>query len=109
MILQVRFSSIQTPKNFIEDSRSTLFDSILYSDSEAAAEYYLFFDDLWKKEYLVFLTFSGNLLALNKLLTFVSSLFNSSNQMLKTHRQISKKRCFEKHCSCDKVFQFSAL
>ena len=42
MILQVRFSSIQTPKNFIEISRSTLFDSILYSDSEAAAEYYLF-------------------------------------------------------------------
>ena len=28
---------------------------------------------------------------------------------LKAHRQISKKRCFEKYCSCDKACQFSAL
>ena len=28
---------------------------------------------------------------------------------LKAHRQISKKRFFEKYCSCDKVCQFSAL
>ena len=28
---------------------------------------------------------------------------------LKTHRHISKKRCFEKYCSCDKACQFSAL
>ena len=41
-----------------------------------------FFDDLWKKEYLVFLTFSDNLLALNQLLTFVNSLFIFSNKML---------------------------
>ena len=28
---------------------------------------------------------------------------------LKAHRQISIKRCFEKHCSCDQACQFSAL
>ena len=28
---------------------------------------------------------------------------------LKAHRQISEKRCFEKYCSCDKAYQFSAL
>ena len=28
---------------------------------------------------------------------------------LKAHRQISKKRCFEKYCSCDQACQFSAL
>ena len=29
--------------------------------------------------------------------------------LLKTHRQISKKRCFEKYYSCDNVYQASAL
>ena len=28
---------------------------------------------------------------------------------LKAHRQISKKRCFGKYCSCDQACQFSAL
>ena len=28
---------------------------------------------------------------------------------LNVHRQISKKRFFEKYCSCDKACQFSAL
>ena len=28
---------------------------------------------------------------------------------LKAHRQISKKRCFEKYFSCDEACQFSAL
>ena len=28
---------------------------------------------------------------------------------LLAHRQISKKRCFGKYCSCDKTCQFSAL
>ena len=28
---------------------------------------------------------------------------------LKAHRQISKKWCFEKYCSCDQVCQVSAL
>ena len=28
---------------------------------------------------------------------------------LKAHRQISKKRCFEKYCSCDQACQVSAL
>ena len=41
-----------------------------------------FFDDLWKKENLVFWTFNDNLLALNQLLTLVSSLFIFSNKML---------------------------
>ena len=41
-----------------------------------------FFDGLWKKENLVFLRFNDNLLALNQLLTFVSSLFIFSNKML---------------------------
>ena len=31
------------------------------------------------------------------------------NIFLKTHRQISKKRCFESYCSCDETCQFSAL
>ena len=30
-------------------------------------------------------------------------------QHLKAHRQISKKRCFEKYCLCDKGWQFSAV
>ena len=30
-------------------------------------------------------------------------------KVLKAHRQLSKKRCFEKYCSCDKACQFSAL
>ena len=29
-------------------------------------------------------------------------------KILKAHRQISKKRCFEKYCSCDQACQFSA-
>ena len=29
--------------------------------------------------------------------------------LLKAHRQISKKRCFEKYRLCDKTCQFSAL
>ena len=29
--------------------------------------------------------------------------------LLKAHRQISKKRCFEKYCSCDQACQFWAL
>ena len=28
---------------------------------------------------------------------------------LKAHRQISNKWCFEKYCSCDQTYQFSAL
>ena len=32
-----------------------------------------------------------------------------SKNVLKAHRQISRKRCFEKYCSCDKACQFSAL
>ena len=28
---------------------------------------------------------------------------------LKAHRQISKKRCFKKYCSCDQACQVSAL
>ena len=30
-------------------------------------------------------------------------------RFLKAHRQISKKRCFEKYCSCDQACQVSAL
>ena len=47
----------------------------------------IFFDGLWKKENLVFLTFNNNLLALNQLLTFVSSLFIFSNKMLMSLKQ----------------------
>ena len=38
-------------------------------------------------------------------------LVNSDGEKdsLKAHRQISKKRCFGKYCSCDQVWQFSAL
>ena len=32
-----------------------------------------------------------------------------SKRSLKAHRQISKKQCFEKYCSCDQACQFSAL
>ena len=30
-------------------------------------------------------------------------------RLLKAHRQISQKQCFEKYSSCDKAYQFSAL
>ena len=77
--LHVRFSSIQTPKNFIEDSRSTVNPFIFRFGSHSGIS---FFDDLWKKEFLVFLTFNDNLLALHQLFTFVSSLFIFSSKML---------------------------
>ena len=32
-----------------------------------------------------------------------------TGEKLKTHWQISKKRCFEKYCSCDQACQFPAL
>ena len=35
--------------------------------------------------------------------------YNKDNDKLKAHRQISKKRCLEKYCSCDKTCPFSAL
>ena len=35
--------------------------------------------------------------------------FQGFGKVLKAHRQISKKRCFEKYCSCDQACQFSAL
>ena len=34
---------------------------------------------------------------------------NSSIPSLKTHRDISKRRCFEKFCCCDQACQFSVL
>ena len=43
------------------------------------------------------------LLSLNLLIVF-SQLY-----YLKAHRQISKKRCFEKYCVCDQAYQVSAL
>ena len=78
--LHVRFSSIQTPKNIIEDSLLTVnpFRFRFGSRNEILS----FLDDFWKKESLVFLTFNDNLLALNQLLTFVSSLFIFSNKTL---------------------------
>ena len=33
---------------------------------------------------------------------------NSTSGNLKAHRQVPKKRCFEKYCSCDQACQFSA-
>ena len=36
------------------------------------------------------------------------SIDNTTNT-LKGYRQISKTRCFEKYCSCDKACQFSTL
>ena len=33
----------------------------------------------------------------------------STKSRLKAHRQISKKRCFEKYCSCFQACQVSAL
>ena len=74
--LHVRFSSIQTPKNIIEDSLLTVNPFIFRFGSRK--EILSFLDDFWKKE--SFLTFSDNLLALNQLLTFVSSLFIFSNE-----------------------------
>ena len=71
--LHARFSSIQTPKNFIEDSPWTVNPFTFRFGSRNGI--LSFFDDFWKKETLVFLTFNDNLLALNQLLTFVSSLF----------------------------------
>ena len=33
---------------------------------------------------------------------------NQNTYLLKAYRQISKKRCFGKYCSCDQACQFSA-
>ena len=82
-------ASIQTPNNFIEDSRSVV--THLYSDSEAATEYYLFLMICGEKKNLAFLTFNDNLLTLNQLLTFVSSLSIFSNKML---MQLCEKKRF---------------
>ena len=72
-------------KNFIEDSPSTVNLFIFRFGSRSGM--LSFFDDFWKKEYLVFLAFNINLLALNQLLTFVSYLFTFSNKMLMTLRE----------------------
>ena len=61
VIPPVRFSSIQNPKNFIEDSRSIVNTFLFRFGSRNGI--LAFFDDLWKKENLVFLTFNDNLLA----------------------------------------------
>ena len=50
----------------------------------------------------VFAIFNDILFAFN----LTTSRFKS---LLKSHRQISKKRCFEKYCPGDKACQFSAL
>ena len=68
----IRFSSIQTTKNFIEDS--PLSSKPIYIQIRKLQGNIIFFDDLWKKEYLLFFTFNDNLLALNQLLYFFSSL-----------------------------------
>ena len=78
--LHVRLSSIQTSKNFIEDSRSTVNPFICRFGSRSGI--LSFFDNLRKKEYFVVLTFNDNLLSLNQLFTFASSSFIFSNKML---------------------------
>ena len=78
--LHVRFLSIQTSKNFIEGSCSVVNPFMFRFGSRNGV--LTFFDDLWRKENLVFLTFNDNLLALNQLLTFINSLFIFSNKML---------------------------
>ena len=45
----------------------------IYIQIQKLQQNIIFFDGLWKKENLVFLTFNNNLLALNQSLTFVSS------------------------------------
>ena len=46
------------------------------------SEIFYFFDDLWKKEYLFFLTFNDNLLRLNQI-TYIRQFFiHFSNNML---------------------------
>ena len=44
-----------------------------------------------------------------RILLIGSSGSGKTNALLKAHRQISEKRCFEKYCSCDQACQFSAL
>ena len=41
--------------------------------------------------------------------SLVSDIHIKKSCFLKVHRQISKKRCFEKYCSCDQACQVSAL
>ena len=40
---------------------------------------------------------------------FVFSMRNWIWWFIKAHRQISKKWCFERYCSCDQACQFSAI
>ena len=65
-ILDFHLSKLE--KKFIESLRTTVKPFILRFRSGSGI--LCFIDDLWKKEYLVFLTFNSNLLALNQLLTF---------------------------------------
>ena len=54
----------------------------------------------------VMVTFS----ALHQKLSFsVSLVLKIGTVCLEAHQQTSKKRCFEKYCSCDKECQFLAL
>ena len=46
---------------------------------------------------------------LNKRSELISKCRHVSKCLLKAHRQIFKKWRFEKHCSCDKACQLSAL
>ena len=43
-----------------------------------------------------------------RILIIGSSGSGKTNALLKTHRQISEKRCFKKYYSCDQACQFSA-
>ena len=41
--------------------------------------------------------------------TVIINAVNSTFEQFKAHRQISKKQCLKKYCSCGKAWQFSAL
>ena len=49
------------------------------------------------------------LLIQKRLEIYFSSFFLRTIELLKAHWQISKKRRFERYCSCDKACQFPAL
>lgn len=89
LTLYVRCLPIQTPRNIIEDSRSTVNSFPLRLGCHE--KYYIFFDNFLKKEYLTSLTFNDNLLALDKLVILISSWFIFSS---KTFMSLCEKKTF---------------
>ena len=71
--------------------------------------YFWFLDRLTNKQFfLIFNWWHGLRISVTIASFGCPQLSVREKQPLKAHRQISKKWCFQKHCSCDKACQFLA-